>query len=70
MHLDFTHSLPLHHLQSEAHLESSLTSAVELFCRNSQPAKVIGRFHRGVPSWIFDRVFDRIINSIMPNNLL
>ena len=40
------------------------------FCRNSQRVKVVGYFCRRAPSWIFDRMFDRILNATRPNNLL
>ena len=36
MHLQSTYTPHLQHLQSEARLESSQTSALEPFCRNSQ----------------------------------
>ena len=36
MHLQSTYTPHLQYLQSEVRLESSRTSAVELFCRNSQ----------------------------------
>ena len=70
MHLQSTYTPHLPYLQSEAHLESSRTSAVEHFCRNSQRVKVIGYFCRRAPSCIFDRMFDRILNATLSNNLL
>ena len=39
-------------------------------CGNSQHVKAVGYFRRRPPSWIFDRMFDRIINERLPNNLL
>ena len=60
----------LQHLPSEAHLESSRTSAVELFCTNSQRVKAVGYFRRRAPSCIFDRMFGRTLNATLPNNLL
>ena len=60
----------LQYLQSEAHLKSSWTSAEELFRRNSQHVKVVGFFRRRAPSCIFDRMFDRILNATLSNNLL
>ena len=32
----------------------------EQFCRNSQCVKAVGYFHKLAPSWMFDRMFDRI----------
>ena len=52
----------LQHIQSEAHLESSRTSEVELYCRNSQRIKAVGYFRRRAPSWMFDR----ILNATLP----
>ena len=65
-------SLPTPHTYStsEAHLESSPTSAVELFCGISQRVKAIDYFRRRAPSWMFDRIFGRILNATLPNNLL
>ena len=48
----------LQHIQSEAHLESSRTSEVELYCRNSQRIKAVGYFRRRAPSWMFDRILN------------
>ena len=70
MNLQSTYTTHLQCLQSEAHLVSSRTSAVELFFRNSQRVKAVGYFYRGAPSCIFDRIFDRILNATLPNNLL
>ena len=70
IHLQSTYTLHFQYLQSEAHLESSRTSAVELFCRNSKCVKAVGYFRRRAPSCIFDRMFDRILNATLPNNLL
>ena len=41
----------------------------KLFCRNSQCVKAVGYFRRKAPSCIFDRLFDRILNGTLPNNL-
>ena len=41
---------------SEEHLESSRTSALELFCGNKESVKAVGDFRRKAPSWIFDRM--------------
>ena len=68
-----TYSLPtlqLQYLQPEAHLESCGTSAMELFSKNSQLVKGVCYFCRRAPSCIFDRMFDRILNATLPNNLL
>ena len=70
MHLQSTYTPHLQYLQSEALLESSRTSAVELFCRNSQRVKAVRYFCKRAPSCIFDRMFDRILNATLPNNLL
>ena len=70
MHFQSTYTPHLQYLQLEAHLESSRISVVALFCRNSQCVKAAGYFHRRVPSCIFRRVFDRILNAAPPNNLL
>ena len=71
MHLQTTYNLHLQYLQWEVHLESSQTSVVELFRGNSQRVKEVGYFRRRAPSWMFDRLFDRILNAILlPDNLL
>ena len=70
MHLQSTYPPHLQYLQSEAHLKSSQTSAVELFCRNCHRVKAVRYFHRRAPSYIFDWMFDRILNALLPNNLL
>ena len=64
VHLQSTSISHLQYLQSEAHLESSRTSAVELFWGNSQCVKTIGCFCRKSPSVMFDR----ILNATRPNN--
>ena len=56
MHLQSAHTLNLQYFQSEAHLECSQTSAVDLFYRNSY--------------CIFDKMFGRIPNVTLLNNLL
>ena len=66
MHLQSTYTPHLQHIQSEAHMESSRTSAVELYCGNSQRIKAVGYFRRRAPSWMFDR----ILNATLPNNYL
>ena len=53
-------------LQSEAHLESSRTAAVELFYRNSRCPLVVGCFLRRALS----SMCDRILNATLTNNLL
>ena len=70
MHLQSIYTSHLQYLQSKARLESSHTSAVELFCRNSQRVKVVGYFHKRASSCIFDMMFQRILNVTLPNNLL
>ena len=45
-------------------------TVVELFCRNSQRVKAVGYFCRRASSCISDRMFDRILNATLPNNLL
>ena len=64
----YTPHLQYHH--SEARLGSNGTSAMELFCRNSQRVKVVGYFRRSAPSYIFDKIFDRILYAALPNNVL
>ena len=44
MDLQSTYTPHLQHLQSEAHLEPSRTSAVELFRDNSQSVNAVGYF--------------------------
>ena len=70
MHLQSTYYLHLKYLQSEAHFDSSRTSAVKIFCGNSQSVKTVGYFSRRAPPWMFGIVFDRILNVSLPNNLL
>ena len=62
MHLQSTYTPHLHHIQSEAQMESSRTSAVELYCGNRQRIKAVCYFRRGAPSWMFDR----ILNATLP----
>ena len=69
MHLQSTYTPLLQYLQSKAHLESSRTPAVELFCRNSQRVKAVGYFCKRDTSCIFDRIFDRILIATLTNNL-
>ena len=66
MHLQSTYTSHLQHIQSEANFESNQTSAVELYCGNSQRIKAVGYFCRRAPSWMFDR----ILNATLPNNYL
>ena len=68
-HLQSTYTPHLQYLQSQAHLESTRTCAVKLFCRNSQRVKPVGYFCRRAPSCISDRMFDRILNATLTNNL-
>ena len=70
MHLQSSYKPHLLHLQLETHLESSRTSAAEVFCRNSQHTKAVAYFRRRAPLWNFDRMFDCIQNATLPNNLL
>ena len=70
MHLQTTYSPHLQYLQSEVHLESSQTSAVELFCGNSQGVKTVDYFRKRAPSCIFGSMFDKTLNATLPNNLL
>ena len=70
MQLQSTYTPHLQYLQLQAHLESSQTSAVKLFCRNSQRVKTVGYFCRRAPSCIFGKMFDRILNATLPNNSL
>ena len=49
MHLQSTYAPDLQYLQSDGHLESSQTSAVKLFCGNSQRVRNVGYFSRRVP---------------------
>ena len=64
MQLKYTYTPHLQYIQSKTHLESSRTSAVELFCGNKQRIKVVGYFCRRAPSWMSDR----ILNATLPNN--
>ena len=43
-------------------MESSQTSAVELYYGNSQRIKAVGYFRTRAPSWMFDR----ILNAALP----
>ena len=70
MHLHCTYTPHLQYLQSRTHLESNRTSVVEDFCRNSQHVEAVGYFRRRALLWMFHRMFDRILNASMPNNLL
>ena len=72
MHLQSTYTQYLQYLQSETHLECSRTSAVSIFAEIVNVLiKAIGYFRRRAPLWIFDGMFDRILNaSPLPNNLL
>ena len=70
MHLQSTYTPHLQCFKSEAYVKSSQTAAVELFCRNSQRVNAVSYFCRRAPSCIFHRMFDRILNATLPNNLL
>ena len=70
MHLHSTYTSHLQYFKLEVYVKSSQTAAVELFCRNSPRVNAIGYFCRRAPSCIFDRMFDRILNATLPNNLL
>ena len=67
MLLETTYTPHLQYLQS---LEFSRKSTVELFCRNNQLVKTVGYFSIKVPSCVFDRMFDRILNATLLNSLL
>ena len=67
MLLQSTYTPHLQYLQS---LEFIRKSTVELFCRNSQHVKTVGYFCIKVPSCVFDRMFDRILNATLLNSLL
>ena len=58
MHPQSTHTPHPQHIQSEAHMESSRTSAVEPYCGNSQRIKAVGYFRRSAPLWMFDRILN------------
>ena len=47
-------------------MEYSGTSALELYCGNSQRIKAIGYFRRRAPPWMFGK----ILNATLPNNYL
>ena len=64
MHLQSTYNPRLQHIRSEANLEYSRTSAVELFCGNSQRIKAVGYCRRRATSWMFDRI------ATLPNSSL
>ena len=66
MHLQSTYTPRLQHIHAEAHLKSSGTSAVELYCGNSQRIKAAGYFRKRAPSWMFYL----ILNAALPNNYL
>ena len=66
MHLQSTYTPYLEHIQSEAHLESSQTSVMELFCENSPRFKAVGYFCQRTSSWMFNM----ILNATLPNNSL
>ena len=70
IHLQSTYTPHLQYLHSEAHLKSSRTYAVKLFCGNSQHFKAVGYLCRRAPLWIFDRMFDRILNATLLSTLL
>ena len=57
MHLLSTNNPNLQHLQSEAHLDYSQTSA---------RVETVGYFGGRAPSWMFDKT----LNATLPNNLL
>ena len=65
---------PVEHLRWRFFAEivsvKSRTSAVKIFCRNSQRVKAVGYFWRRAPSCIFDKIFDRILNTTLPSNSL
>ena len=52
--------------ESEAHLESIRTSAVELSGGNGRRLQAVGYFRQRAPLWMFDR----ILNATLSNNSL
>ena len=64
MHLQSTYTLHLQYIKSEAHLESSQTSAVEFFAEIVNVLKSSAVFCRRALSWMFDR----ILNATSRNN--
>ena len=52
-------------IQSQAHLESSRISAVQLFCGNRQRIKAVGCFSRRA----LLQMFDSVLNATLPKNL-
>ena len=64
MHLHSTYTPHLQHIQSEAYLKCTRTSAEELFYGNIQLIEAVGCFRRRFPSWMFDR----ILNATLPSN--
>ena len=69
-----TYSLPTLHIYSTSNQRDIWNSVThldhKLFYRNSQSVKAVGYFYRRALSCIFDRMFDRILNGILLNNLL
>ena len=49
--------------QSEAHLESSRTSGMKLFCRNSRRLQAVGYFGKRARSCMFDRILNETSSS-------
>ena len=62
------HTPHLQHLWSDLHLESHWTSAVELFCRNSQRVLAIDCFRRGAPSGITQGNLDLLQHPNFPDS--
>ena len=62
----YLHSTFTEPFWSDVDLESSQTSAMVLIGRNSQRLKAVsyfkavGYFHRGTPSWMFDRILNTL----------
>ena len=76
LHLEIpcTYSLLTLHIYSTSNCREIWNSVEhlhhELFCRNCQRVKAVGFFRRKAPSCIFGRMFDRILNGTLPNNIL
>ena len=74
LHQSCTYSLPTLHIYSTSNRRHiwNLVEHLhhELFCTDSQRVKAVGYFRRRAPSCIFDRMFDRIVNGSLPNNIL
>ena len=69
-----TYSLPTLHIYSTSNRMRIWNPVKHLLWRfirrNSQRVKAVGYFRRKAPSCIFNRMFDRVLNGTLPNNLL